>query len=161
MDAIKLLEQQHDEVSTLFKQIKKATASADKQRLYNTIADALAMHATIEEKIFYPAVKARRTEDILLESLEEHLVIKRLIADLLKLAPTDDPFDAKVKVLNEMVDHHVDEERTDLFPKVRRLFNAEQLEGLGEEMQSMMVTLEGTDARKHVPKETAAAPELP
>src|SRR5947207_2044082 len=108
MDAIEMLDEQHDEVDALFKKYEELgeKATQSKQHLFEEIADALAIHATIEEKDFYPAVKAKRTEDILLESLEEHLAIKRVIADLLKLDPSDETFDAKVKVLNEQVEHH-------------------------------------------------------
>ena len=86
------------------------------------IADALAVHATIEERHFYPAVKEKRTEEILFESVEEHLEIKRAIADLLALEAIDETFEAKVKVLQEDVEHHVEEEENQLFPKVERMF---------------------------------------
>jgi hemerythrin superfamily protein len=159
MDAIRMLDEQHDEVDALFKEIEGA-APAAKRPLFEEIADALTMHATIEEKIFYPAVKARRTEDILLESLEEHLGIKRVLADLLGLPPGDETFDAKVKVLKEQVEHHVEEERTDLFPKVKKLLSKEQLEAIGQEMQALMAELEGTEPRRRVPEETQQAAPL-
>lgn len=71
MDAIALLNEQHDEVDELFAKAEKARNPETKRRLFVKLADALAMHAAIEEKIFYPAVNARRTEDLLLEALEE------------------------------------------------------------------------------------------
>ena len=100
MDAIEMLEEQHDEVDAMFKRYEELGEKATQRKSTSSkkIADALAMHATIEEKDFYPAVKAKRTE-ILLESLEEHLGIKRVIADLLKLDPSDETFDPTVKVL--------------------------------------------------------------
>lgn len=155
MNAIDLLKSQHREVSKLFSKIEKASDSSDKTELFDEIADKLAIHAAIEEHHFYPAVKAKRTEDILLESLEEHLGIKRVIADLLKTDADDETFDAKVKVLKEQVEHHVEEEETDLFPKVKRLFDSEQLEAIGQEMSAEQAELEEKgDARESVPAET-------
>jgi hemerythrin superfamily protein len=163
MDAIEMLEQQHREVEAMFKKYDELgdKATKSKLRLLEQIADALAMHATIEEKDFYPAVKAKRTEDILLESLEEHLGIKRVIADLLKTDAADETFDAKVKVLNEQVEHHVKEERTDLFPKVKKLLDKAELTAIAGTMQTRMKKLEAKgDPRKDVPKETKAAANL-
>ena len=98
MSAIDLLESQHREVEKLFQKIEKASKGEEKIRLFEEIADKLAIHAAIEEHHFYPAVKEKRTEDILLESVEEHLAIKRTIADLLKLDVGDVQFDGR-KVL--------------------------------------------------------------
>jgi len=162
MNAIEMLKKQHREVEKLFSKFEALGESAakSKQRVFNEIADALAMHATIEEKHFYPAVKAKRTEDILLEALEEHLSLKRIIADLLKMEPSDDSFDAKVKVLKEQVEHHVGEEEEDLFPKVTKILSASELTALQQQMQATMVVLERGQPRNAVPRETDAAPRL-
>ena len=120
MNAIDLLKSQHREVEKLFAELEKAKDSRQKQKLFGELADSLAGHATIEEHQFYPAVRAKRTEDILLESLEEHLGIKRVLADLLKIDANDKTFDAKLKVLKEQVEHHVGEEEKELFPKVKK-----------------------------------------
>jgi len=101
IDAVQFLEEQHRDVERLFKQLEKADEPSVKGEVFREIADKLAVHATIEERHFYPAVKAKRTEDILLESLEEHLGIKRVIADLLELRPDDETFEAKTTVLQE------------------------------------------------------------
>jgi hemerythrin superfamily protein len=163
MDAIEMLEQQHREVDAMFKKYEGLgdKATKGKQDLFEQIADALAVHAAIEEKDFYPAVKAKRTEDILLESLEEHLGIKRVIADLLKINASDETFDAKVKVLKEQVEHHVEEERTDLFPKVKKLLDKAELTSIADAMQSTMKKIEAKgEPRKDVPKETKEAASL-
>jgi hemerythrin superfamily protein len=163
MDAIEMLKGQHREVESLFKKFDALgeNATKSKQSLFENIADALAMHATIEEKHFYPAVKAKRTEDILLEALEEHLGIKRVIADLLKLDASKETFDAKVKVLKEQVEHHVEEEESDLFPKVRKVLDKAELTELASTMQrTFKVLTEKGDARKAVPAETREAPAL-
>lgn len=161
MNAINLLNQQHDEVDALFAKIPSATSSSAKEKLFVKIADSLAIHATIEEKIFYPAVLAKRTEDILLESLEEHLGIKRVIADLLKTGPADETFEAKLKVLQEQVEHHVEEEKTDLFPKVKKLFDTPLLEALGQQMETLTLEMEGKNARLMVPGEIQKPASLP
>src|SRR5690242_16135469 len=101
MSAIDLLESQHREVEKLFAQIEKAKDSKRKLALFEQIADKLAIHAAIEEHHFYPAVKDKRTEDILLEAVQEHLGMKRVLADLLKTDVDDETFDAKIKVLKE------------------------------------------------------------
>jgi hemerythrin superfamily protein len=161
MNAIELLESQHREVEDLFSKIK-GTKNADKKAgLFEEIADALAVHAAIEEHVFYPAVKAKRTEDILLESLEEHLGIKRVLADLLATDAEDETFDAKLKVLEEQVTHHVGEEESDLFPKVRKLFGADELEAIGQEMSAEQTELEDKgEPHKMIPAETEHAASL-
>ncbi|MEP6651761.1 MAG: hemerythrin domain-containing protein [Myxococcales bacterium] len=161
MDAIALLESQHREVGKLFTKIENVKGSAEKQRLFDTIADKLAVHAAIEEHQFYPTVNAKRTEDILLESLEEHVGIKRVLADLMRTGPSDDTFDAKLKVLKEQVEHHVQEEESDLFPKVRKLLDKAQLEALGQEMSAEQAELEqGGKPRSEIPSQTGQAAEL-
>lgn len=163
MDAIEMLKKQHREVETLFAKFDKLgkNAARSKQGVFEEIADALAMHATIEEKHFYPAVKAKRTEDILLEALEEHLGIKRVIADLLELDSSDDTFDAKMKVLKEQVEHHVEEEESDLFPKVPKVLDKAELTSLASTMQeTMAVLMKKGNPRHAVPAETGVAPPL-
>ena len=156
MSAIELLESQHREVEKLFTQLEKAKDTERKTRLFEEIADKLAIHAAIEEHQFYPAVKAKRTEDILLEALEEHLGIKRVLADLLKTDADDDTFDAKLKVLQEQVEHHVEEEESDLFPKVKKLLDASELDALEQQMVAEQAELEEAgNPRASIPGETA------
>jgi hemerythrin superfamily protein len=155
MNAMKLLESQHREVEDLFSKIEKARSRDMKERLFTDVADKLAVHATIEEHYFYPAVRAKRTEDILLESLEEHLGIKRVIADLLQTDVEDKTFDAKISVLKEQVSHHVEEEEGELFPKVRKLLDQDSLEAIGQEMSAEQSELEDEgNPRMVIPSET-------
>ena len=157
MNALDLLIEQHDEVEDLFEMIEKAEGEK-KVELFEELADKLAAHATMEEKIFYPAVKAKATEELLVESTEEHLQIKRVLADLLELGADDEHFDAKLKVMQEEVDHHAREEEEDkLFPKVRKLMSADELEGLGAEMEQLFEQLLTEEPRLNVPGETAEA----
>lgn len=146
MNAVDLLVTDHRRMESLLKALVE-TKGDEKAKRFTEVADILAAHVTIEEKIFYPAVKAKRTEDILLESLEEHLSIKRVLADLIALSPSDDTFDPKLHVLKEQVEHHHKEEEGDLFPKVRKLFDHDHLSQLGEEMEAERKTLEAGKPR--------------
>jgi len=133
MDAIEMLEEQHRDVEDLFEELESADA-ADKQDLFDELADQLAVHTLIEEMHFYPAVRAKRTSDILDESLEEHLTIKRILANLLRLDPSNPQFGIRLAVLKEQVDHHVTEEEDKLFPKVRKVLEKKELVALAEDM---------------------------
>jgi hemerythrin superfamily protein len=158
MNAVKLLKKQHREVEELFSIFEAAKDEESKQLAFEEIADALAVHAAIEERHFYPAVKEKQTEELLFEAVEEHLEIKRAIADLLALETIDETYEAKVKVLQEDVEHHVEEEETELFPKVEKLFDEETLETLGavmEQTEAELVT--AGNPRDAVPGETETA----
>ncbi|MCP3138752.1 hemerythrin domain-containing protein [Pyxidicoccus xibeiensis] len=159
MNALDLLKQQHDEVKKLFKQYEKLADHADEKRqeLFEMIADRLSAHASIEEQYFYPAAKAEDTEDLLREAAEEHLSAKRIIADLLELEADDEEFDAKMQVLQEQIDHHVEEEESDLFKKVRKILSKEQLEDLGVQMQQEFEELMEGEPRIQVPAQTDQA----
>ena len=160
MDAIELLKTQHDEAKALFRKIEKAD-EGQKGVLFDELADALAVHAAIEEKHFYPATKSARTEELLQEAVEEHLSVKRIIADLLELEPSDAQFDAKISVLKEQVEHHVEEEEGELFPKVKKMLSEDDLEDLGVVMEDMGDELKSEGApREQVPAETGSAAPL-
>jgi hemerythrin superfamily protein len=156
VNAIDLLKQQHDEVKALFKKIQRAEGE-EKQELFDEIADALAIHSAIEEQHFYPATKDDRTEELLHEAVEEHLSVKRIVADMLELEPSDPQFDAKCKVLEEQVEHHVEEEEGELFPKVRKAHSKEELEDLGALMEQTADQMKDEEPRLQVPNETGAA----
>jgi hypothetical protein len=159
MHALELLKQQHEEVSKLFKKYEKLADHDDEERqeLFEQIADRLGAHAKIEELYFYPAMKKDDTEDDLREAVEEHLVVKRLIADLISMDAADEEFDAKMKVLQENVEHHVEEEEKDLFKSARKLLSKEQLEDLGVQMEEEFDTLMEGEPRMEVPEETDRA----
>ena len=157
MNAIELLESQHEEVKKLFKRCEKAIGES-KRQLFEQIADALAVHASIEEKHFYPATKSARTEDLLQEAVEEHLSVKRIISDLLEMDPAEGQFEAKLTVLQEQVEHHVQEEEGELFPKVKKILSGEELEELAVVMEDAADELKaGGSPRDAVPGETGEA----
>ncbi|HET8542344.1 MAG TPA: hemerythrin domain-containing protein [Anaeromyxobacter sp.] len=163
MNAIDLLEQQHREVEELFEEFEGAGEGAQKtkERLCREISDQLAIHAELEERLFYPEAKQENTEEILRESVEEHLAMKRILADLMESEPSDEQFDAKMKVLKEQVEHHVEEEEKDLFPKVRKSCSKEELEDLGERMEALAEELEaGGEPSKSIPGQTDSPAEI-
>ena len=104
----------------------------------------------------------KQTEDQLHESVEEHLSVKRLLADMIALSPSDDAFVAKLSVLKEQLTHHAHrEEEGKLFPKVKRLFSADERAAIGNEFLVMFEEMMRSHPYKHVPAETKAAAELP
>ena len=162
IDAIELLTQQHSEVDELFEKFEKAGDKDDQllMELAARIADNLAAHATIEEKLFYPSVYVGPTAEKLQEALEEHLSAKRVIADILGMDASDEQFKAKMKVLQELVEHHVEEEEKDLFKQVKKLLTKDELALMGEQMETMFSELIQTEPRMQVPRETGEAPPL-
>jgi hemerythrin superfamily protein len=157
MGAVEMLESQHREVEKLFAAFEEARGE-EQREIFLQIADKLAVHAAIEEKHFYPAAKAKNTEDMLLEAAEEHLSVKRVISDLLALDEEDETFEAKVMVLKEQVEHHVEEEEDELFPKVEKLLDETTLEALEQEMTATQEELLAKgNPRDQVPAETDRA----
>lgn len=136
MDAIALLKADHKTVETLFRKFEQAGRNARKlkRKLVDQMVRELAIHAVIEEQVFYPAVRSRAEalEDGILEALEEHHVVKWLLKELEKLPPEAERFDAKVKVLMENVRTHVTEEERELFPHVRKAFSPSELRDMAE-----------------------------
>lgn len=119
-DAINLLRADHKEVKAYFKQYEGLDGDAEKQALADKICLALTVHAQIEEEIFYPATREAIDDDDLLDEAEvEHASAKQLIAEIQAMKAVDRLFDAKVTVLGEYINHHVEEEETEMFPEVR------------------------------------------
>jgi hypothetical protein len=159
MNAIEMLKTQHRDAMTLFERLEKAEG-AERRDLRNELADALAVHMEIEEQIFYPATNRARTEDLLLEAVEEHLAAKRAMADLMATPVGEKSFAAKVKVCKELVEHHKTEEEKELFPAVEKLLDAEALEELGAQMEALAGELLEGKPRESIPEETDAPAPL-
>lgn len=160
MDAIKLLKQQHKEVEKLFKAFEKADDELEKRSLFEQIADNLVVHATIEERHFYPAVRLREVEQEIEESYDEHLEAKRLLADCLSSRGSL-AFGAKVAALRGAIEHHLEEEEGELFPEVREFMDDDTLEAIGQIMQADAEALlaEGAPRRRlQIEVEPPAAP---
>lgn len=144
MDAIELLEQQHRETETLFDRFEAAGSDEQKAEIATEVIADLRVHTTIEEEIFYPALREadEDLEDDVLEGYEEHHAVELLIDELDGMSPADENYDAKLAVVEELVLHHVEEEEQELFPQVRRAMPDEQLRDLGERMAGRVQELE-------------------
>jgi hemerythrin superfamily protein len=161
MNAIELLIDQHRMLEARLKAALEATQPQARAALVAQLGDHLAAHIASEEEVFYPAVKARRTADILLESLEEHLSLKRLVADLLELSPAAPSFMAKLKVLREQTEHHHREEEEHLFPKVQKAWDPQQLDVLGRQMVRLQQDLRNEgEPRELMAEQTEEAARL-
>jgi hemerythrin superfamily protein len=161
MDAVELLIHQHRSMEDLLDKVKKEEDAGKKKSLFIQVADQLTVHIKSEEDVFYPAVNAARTEDDLRESLEEHLSLKRLLADLMELDVTDKTFEAKMKVLAEQAEHHHGEEEDDLFPAARKMLDKPRLQTLGKEMLDLQQSMQQAgEPREAVVNETDAAAPL-
>jgi hemerythrin-like domain-containing protein len=140
MDAITMLKDDHKTVEQLFKRFEKAgdRAFAEKRQLADRIVEALSKHAAIEEQVFYPVARATvpDTEDVVLESLEEHHIVKWVLSELDGMDPAEERFDAKMTVLIENVRHHVEEEEQEFFPKVRAELDRNALAEVGRAMET-------------------------
>ena len=154
MDAITLLKDDHRTVERLFKQFEQAgdRAHVKKRQIVDRIIEELSVHAAIEEQAFYPVARAAvpETEEIALESLEEHHIVKWTLSELVDMDPASERFDAKVTVLIENVRHHVEEEEGEFFPKVRDRLGRNELAELGDAL---------ADAKKSAP--TRPHPRMP
>jgi len=144
MDPFELLKKDHQAVSTLFERIEAATGSA-KLGIFQQIKGELELHTHIEEVIFYPALeKANQTRDLTLEAYEEHKVVKELLGELDAAGTVTDEWKAKLTVLKENVEHHVDEEENELFDKANDVLTGEEAESLGDRMQAEKVKRGGS-----------------
>jgi hemerythrin superfamily protein len=132
MKATSLLEKQHRKVEAIFK--KLSSGNPDAPMWLSPLADDLIAHMSIEQTIFYPAIRSIK-EDLVLESYEEHALAELALKRLLATDPHDVTFHAKVTTLKELIEHHVKEEEDELFPKVEKAFGDEKLEALGKEMK--------------------------
>jgi hemerythrin superfamily protein len=144
MDALTLLEQDHQKVKKLMGEIEKTTERGVKTReeLFSKLVEELTIHEKIEEQIFYPEVKARATskqlEDLVTESYEEHHVVDIVKAEIESTPFQAEEWAAKFKVMMENIEHHAfEEEEGKMFPKVRRAFKKDELEDMGARMQEL------------------------
>jgi hemerythrin-like domain-containing protein len=147
MKATDLLKQQHDEVKELFEKIEDAPRAATKRQLFEELAANLVAHDGIERELFYPACEENMgMTDLLGEALVEHGLVEFSLYQA-DQALGDDDFEYKLTVLKEALEHHIDEEEGELFPKVNRAFGKELLETLGGQMEQKFEELKEGDFR--------------
>jgi hemerythrin superfamily protein len=146
-DAISMLKADHEKVRGLLSQLEKSTEKGVKKReeLLSQIAEELTIHTTIEEEIFYPsyrdAVAKKEDRKLYQEALEEHHVVDLVMPEIEDTDPGSEVFSAKAKVLKEIVEHHADEEEKEMFPRARKVMDAEELQELGERMEARKAEL--------------------
>ncbi|MBK7933132.1 MAG: hemerythrin domain-containing protein [Pyrinomonadaceae bacterium] len=137
MNAIELLKSDHEVVAGLFAEVEK-TGEDKHPAIFQKIKAELDVHAHIEEKVFYPKLKAdgnKELVDIVLEGVEEHHQVKMFLRELDALSTDSEKFEPKLTVLIEDVEHHVKEEEKEMFPLVKKQFDDATLEELGAEME--------------------------
>jgi hemerythrin-like domain-containing protein len=152
MNAITMLTDDHRAVKKLLSELETTTERGVKTReeLFTRIKADLTVHEIIEEEIFYPALKEHpKAKDIVLEAYEEHNVVDTLMGELSSLPFDDERWGAKAKVMQENIEHHIEEEEGDMFKKARQVFDEAELEELGDRMARRRATAE---------RETAPAP---
>jgi len=140
MDALDLLTADHNRVRGLFARFQTAEGSDDGEaaRLAAMIFEELEVHTKIEEELFYPTVGEGSEEihELVTEGIEEHHVVDELMAEARTLSPSDETWAAKLKVLIENVEHHAEEEEQELFPLVRKAFDAEARQEMGRRLEA-------------------------
>ena len=139
MNALELLEEDHRKVKELFEQADGTEDQKEKKEIFKQIKKELDTHAQIEENIFYPAMeKHNELKDMVLESYEEHKQVKTLLREIDDLTSKSEKFEPTLKVLQENVEHHAEEEEEGkMFPKIRELMDESELEKLGEELEAV------------------------
>ena len=139
MDALTLLKNDHDKVKGIMSELEPTTERAEKTRteLFAKLKSELTVHEIIEEEIFYPTLKQHpKAKEIVLEGYEEHNVVDTLMGELEALPVTDETWGAKASVMIENIEHHIEEEEGEMFQKARQVFDANELEALGQAMEA-------------------------
>ena len=159
-DALQLLASDHREVETLFEKFEKASGASAKEKIVRQICTELKVHAMIEEEIYYPAIRGKVDEDSLDEAYVEHDSAKTLINELEAAEPDEAFYDAKVKVLQEQIEHHVEEEEKmhgNIFQQARAA--DVDLDALGEQMAARKAELMRMAKSEGLPPATTTAVE--
>jgi len=145
MNALEVLKQDHQKVKGLFKEATGSPDQSKRKELFDKIDTELEIHAHIEETVLYPALETHEElKDLVAKALEEHQEVKIMLEELEELGSESHDFGSKLQELIESVEHHVEEEEGEMFPKVREVFDESQLEQLGQELESA----KGTAHRK-------------
>ena len=136
MNALDILKQDHQKVKGLFQEMRKDSDRGRQKELLDKIDTELEIHTHIEETVFYPAVDEHEEfKDMIAEALEEHQEVKSLLDELEELGADDHDFGSKLQQLMEAVEHHVEEEEGEMFPKIQEVFGEDELEELGRDLE--------------------------
>jgi len=147
MDAIALLKADHKELRRLLSALKETHSGGERQsRLLAQVENALKTHTKVEEEIFYPAFRdaaqSAKDRQLFFEAQEEHHAVDTILPEVASVTSEPDVFAARAKVLKEIVEHHAEEEETDMFPRARKLFPPAELRRLGDEIAARKRTLQ-------------------
>ena len=138
MNPTNLLKQDHRTVKALFRRFERASKQSEKQRIGEEIIEELSVHAIIEEQLVYPLIRAdKRMEELVLNALEEHNTVKLVLAELDKMKADDERYDAKMHVVSESVEMHIEEEEGELLPRLDKLLGAEEKTELARKIVAM------------------------
>jgi len=153
---VELLKADHQKVKGLFSQFESA-GEDKKADIFKQIVTELQVHTKVEEEIFYPAVK-KMDSDMALEAEEEHNIVDWIIAQMKKLSPGDENYDAKFTTLKENVEHHIEEEEKEMFPEAQQKLPAKQMDELGKKMMARKEALmKRATSSSAAPRSRAAA----
>ncbi len=136
-NAFALLKEDHKKVASLFAEIDSTTERTEKTReeLFEELKSALEYHTKVEEEYLYPVLEETGiTHELALEAEAEHGVVKALLEEVSSMSPTEDEWTAKITVMKENIEHHVEEEETEMFPKAEKVMSEEQLKILSEQI---------------------------
>ncbi len=144
MDAITLLERDHESVKKIMEKLQATTSRGVKTRedLFARLKSEMTIHETIEEEIFYPELKSHpKAKEVVLEGYEEHHVVDMIMGELSETPFGDETWGAKFAVMKENIEHHIEEEEGDMFKKARQILSESELEALGSQMQNRKRTV--------------------
>jgi hemerythrin superfamily protein len=150
MNIIEMLKQDHQEAAAMMDQIEAAgEGDPSVMTMFNQLKQALTLHTQIEEQIFYPALQSNdQTEDQISESFEEHQEVKDMLAEMSGLQAGNDEFMGMMSDLRDAVEHHVEEEEDELFPKAQEILGDSRLQEMGQQMMQMKQGRSATATQK-------------
>ena len=141
MELVRLIRQDHRTVKSLFRKFRQASRRAEKEKIGQQIIEELSVHAVLEEQLVYPLLREEgRLEGPILDALEEHHAVKLVLAELDGMTPEDERYDAKIHVVQESVEMHIEEEEAKLLPRLEKLLGPEQSRALADTMREMKLT---------------------
>jgi hemerythrin superfamily protein len=154
-----MLKQDHSKVKQLFQQFEQTEDTDTKKQIAQEVIKELKVHTALEEEVFYPAAREEIDEqEKINEALEEHHVAKLLIAELSKMKPSDERFDAKFKVLAESVKHHIEEEESEMLPEVEGELDTDRLgEKMAQRKQALEVRMNGASSGRGSKKSSSSS----
>lgn len=137
MNALELMKSDHDRMKNLLEEALDTDEPRERVELLHKIRAELMAHERMEEDVFYPALRSSaKAKDIVLEGYEEHHVVDLILDELLDVPEESDEWKAKLKVLQENIEHHIEEEEGEMFKQAREIFDAEMLAHLGAMMEA-------------------------